>query len=76
MRYRSLRFDIWLCLLISFLISLIPMKIAENVIPKQYENYSQEHTVQEGDIGGIAGESVFRAQNIEDLLQLVLIWNQ
>ena len=46
MRYRSLRFDIWLCLLISFLISL----------------------VQEGDIGGIAGESVFRAQNIEDLL--------
>ncbi len=68
MRYRSLRFDIWLCLLISFLISLIPMKIAENVIPKQYENYSQEHTVQEGDIGGIADESVFRAQNIEDLL--------
>lgn len=52
----------------KFLISLIPMKIAENVIPKQYENYSQEHTVQEGDIGGIAGESVFRAQNIEDLL--------
>lgn len=68
MRYTSLRFDIWLCLLLSVLISMIPVKIAENVLPQKYEAYVEEHTVDDGDIGGIAGESVYRAQSVEDLL--------
>ena len=68
MRYRSLRFDIWLCLLLSVLISFIPVKIAEQVIPQKYVTYSEEHTVSDGDIGGVAGEEVFRAQSVEDLL--------
>lgn len=68
MRYHSLRFDIWLCLLLSVLLSFIPVKIAENILPQKYESYVEEHTVEDGEIGGIAGESVFRAQNVEDLL--------
>lgn len=68
MRYHQLRFDIWLCLLLSFLLSLVPVKIAEKVLPQKYEEYSQEHTVEEGDIGGVAKEDVFKAQSIEDLL--------
>lgn len=68
MRYHYLRFDIWLCLLIGFLISFIPVKIAENVLPKKYESYVEEHTVADGEIGGIASESVYKAQNVEDLL--------
>ena len=44
------------------------MKIAEKVLPQKYEEYSKEHTVEEGDIGGVAKEDVFKAQSIEDLL--------
>ncbi len=68
MRYHVLRFDIWLCLLVSVLLSMIPAKILENTMPKSYENYVEEHEVSDGEIGGIAGEDVFRAQNVEDLL--------
>ena len=68
MRVRVLRFDIWLTLLISFAISFIPAKILESVLPKQYESYLEEHTVTAGEIGGEAGEEVFRAQSVEDLL--------
>lgn len=68
MRYHRLRFDIWLCLLVSVLLSMIPAKILENTMPKAYENYVEEHEVSDGEIGGIAGEDVFRAQNVEDLL--------
>ncbi len=68
MRYTNLRFDIWLCLLLSVLISIIPVKIAENILPQKYETYVEEHTVDDGDIGGIADESIYRAQNVEDLL--------
>lgn len=68
MRYHQLRFDIWLCLALGFLVSFIPVKIAEAVLPQQYETYVEEHTVADGDIGGVAGEDVYRAQNVEDLL--------
>lgn len=68
MRYHYLRFDIWLCLAISVLLSFIPVKILEVTLPKSYENYVEEHTVDAGQIGGVAGEEVFRAQSVEDLL--------
>lgn len=68
MRYHYLRFDIWLCLAISVLLSFIPVKIAGKILPKQYEKYVEEHTVESGDIGGIADENVHRAQNVEELL--------
>lgn len=68
MRYHQLRFDIWLCLALSVIISFIPVKIAEAVLPQQYETYVEEHTVEDGDIGGVAGEEIYRAQNVEDLL--------
>lgn len=68
MRVHYLRFDIWLCLLLGFLLSFIPVKIAENLLPKAYDSYEQEHIVEDGEIGGIASEEVYKAQNIEDLL--------
>jgi len=40
----------------------------ETVLPKQYEDYSEEHKVADGDIGGVAGEDVVRAESIDDLL--------
>lgn len=68
MRYHHLRFDIWLCLALSVLISFLPVKIAEQILPKAYEAYEEEHTVADGEIGGAAGESVYRAENVADLL--------
>lgn len=68
MRRRYLRFDIWLCLLLAFGISLGTVKIAEKVLEKTYEGYAEKHTVADGDIGGRAGEDVIRAQSVADLL--------
>lgn len=67
MRRVSLRFDIWLCLALAYLVSLIPAKILEKQLPAAYEGYVEEHTVAEGEIGGVAGESVYRAQSVADL---------
>lgn len=68
MRYYRLRFDIWICLAIGFIISFGTGKITENMVSKKYESYVKEHTVESGKVGGIANETIFRAQNIEDLL--------
>lgn len=68
MRVHRLRFDIWVCLALSVLIAMGSAKIVNLMTPKAYENYVEEHTVEDGEIGGIADESVFRAQSVEDLL--------
>ena len=68
MRYHHLRFDIWICLLLGFVISMGTGKIAENLAKKNYNSYVADHTVEDGNIGGIADENFFRAQNVEDLL--------
>ncbi len=68
MRRYYLRFDIWLCLLLGVLISFIPVKILEHTLPQSYDSYVDEHKVEDGEIGGIADESVYEAQSVEDLL--------
>ncbi len=62
MRYHHLRFDIWLCLLLALFVSILPASLTERFLSRNYENY-----VEEGEIGGMAGADVFRAQTIEDL---------
>lgn len=68
MRYHRLRFDIWLCLLISILLSSIPANIVENIYTKKYDSYTEQHEVEKNDIGGLADEEIYIAQNVEDLL--------
>lgn len=68
MRVHRLRFDIWVCLALSVLVAMGSAKIVNLLVPKAYEGYVEEHTVADGEIGGIADESVFRAQSVEDLL--------
>ena len=67
-RYRVLRFDIWLCLALSVLLAFGAGKIANKILPEKYEDYKEEHVVDTGQVGGMADDSVFKAQNIEDLL--------
>lgn len=68
MRYTRLRFDIWLCLLLAFAASLGAVKLAGLFLAGAYESYEEEHTVADGEIGGKAGEGVFRAQSVADIL--------
>ena len=67
MRYHHLRFDIWLCLLFALFVSIFPAGLTERIMKERYKNYAEEHTAAEGEIGGIAGEDIFRAQSVEDL---------
>lgn len=68
MRYHNLRFDIWLCLLLSVGLAWGIGQIAENLLKDKYVEHLEDHKVEEGKIGGIAGDDVFKAQSVEDLL--------
>ncbi len=69
MRIHHLRFDIWACLGLSFLLSLGVEKIVERQYTKTYDSYVEKHTVEDGKIGGKADESVPRIENVDDLLK-------
>lgn len=68
MIHHRLRFDIWLCLIISILLSYFPAKFVEKIYIKKYVSYTEQHEVATNDIGGLASEEIYRAQNVEDLL--------
>ena len=67
-RYVHLRFDIVVCLLIAFAISLGTAKLVGLALPALYGRYVEENTIAQDDIGGPAGEGVSRAQSVADLL--------
>ena len=69
MRIHHLRFDIWACLGLSFLLSMGVEKVVEKQVEKTYESYVEEHTVEDGNIGGKADEDVPRAESVDDLLE-------
>lgn len=68
MRYHSLRYDIWLCLFLGLLVSIGIEKLATPYLTKKYEQHKEEHKVDKNQVGGIADESIFRAQTIDDIL--------
>ena len=68
MRRRYLRFDIWLCLLLAFGVSLGTAQITNLITPHFYESYVEEHTVADGDIGGRAGSDLPRIRSVDELL--------
>lgn len=69
MRYHHLRFDIWICLLASFVIGYITSYFVEQIYNDKYSTYVLEHTVTNGDIGGRASDDVIRAKSVDDLLK-------
>lgn len=68
MRRRILPFDIWLCLLLAFLVSLGTGAVAEKLAQAAYEKELEAHAPVMGAIGAPADETIFRAQNVDDLL--------
>lgn len=68
MRRRYLSFDAWLCLLLSVLLAMGAGKLTGSITASLYEEHLEAHKPVDGELGGRAGEDVFRAQNVEDLL--------
>lgn len=67
-RYVHLRGDIVICILLGFVASLGTAWLARLVLPVLYEGYVEKNAIAENEVGGPAGEEVFRAQSVEDLL--------
>lgn len=63
-----LRYDIWLTMLLAYLISLGAVKITEFIVKDTYQSYVEEHTAADGDIGSKAGADVFRVRSVDDIL--------
>lgn len=63
-----LRYDIWICLLLGFLVSLGTERITSSILSAKYEEHKAEHIVSSGEIGGTATSDTFRAESIDDLL--------
>lgn len=69
MRIHRMRFGIWLCLLLAYLVGTGASKLTALAVASTYDSYVEAHTVAAGEIGGVAGDDVFRAQSVEDLLR-------
>lgn len=68
MHRRMLSFDAWICLALAFAVALGTGALAEKLATKHYEAQVEAHKPVDGQIGGKAGEEVFRAQSVDDLL--------
>lgn len=68
MRRRVLSFDAWVCLALAVLVAMGTGALAEKLATQHYAAVEEAHKPVDGQIGGKAGEEVFRAQNVEDLL--------
>lgn len=60
--------DVYICLLLSVLVALGTGKAAEYMAENAYIKELETHKAADGEIGGRADETVFQAQNVEDLL--------
>ncbi len=68
MRRRILPIDAYICLALSVLIALGTGYIAGRVAKVLYAQEVDKHQAVDGEIGGRADETVFRAQSVDDLL--------
>lgn len=68
MRRRILPIDAYICLTLSVLIALGTGYIAGRVAEVLYAREVEKHQAVDGEIGGRADETVFRAQSVDDLL--------
>lgn len=68
MRRRILPIDAVICIALSMLIALGTGYVASRIAEAAYKKELEEHQAVDGEIGGRAGESAFRAQSIDDLL--------
>ena len=68
MRRRILPIDAVICIALSLLIAQGTGYVASRIAETAYEKELEEHQAVDGEIGGRADETIFRAQSIDDLL--------
>lgn len=68
-RYRMMPFDMWACLALAVLLAWGTGTVAEKLAEKGYEVHAQAHAPVAGEIGGPAGEDVFRCGSVAELLE-------
>lgn len=61
-----LRYDLWICLALGFLVSLGVEQLTTHILTQKYEDHKSEHIVQSGEIGGVATTDTFRAESVKD----------
>lgn len=60
--------DVYICVALSVLVALGTGKVAGYMAKSAYTNELKVHKAADGEIGGKADETIFRAQSVEDLL--------
>lgn len=65
---RSLPYDAAICLCLAVLIAMGVGRLAEKFSEGNYERQKQKRAPAIGEVGGQAGEEIFRAQTVEDML--------
>jgi len=68
MRIYKIRFDVLICIILSALVVLGISKALPIFYSMLYDRYAQTHMVSDGDVGGKAGEDVYRVQSVEEIL--------
>ena len=68
MRRRILPIDAVICIALSLLIAQGTGYVASRIAETAYEKELEEHQAVDGEIGGRADETIFRAQSIDDQL--------
>ena len=67
---RRLRFDIWLCILLSYLVSLGTASVTASLSAATYADYAAAHTAAAGEPGSLAGDDIPKVESVEDLLTM------
>lgn len=64
----KIRYDILICIILSTLTVLGVGKLLPGFYSMLFNQYTKNHTIAAGDIGGKAGDEDYRAESVEDIL--------
>lgn len=67
MRIYRMRFDVWLSMLLAFGVAWLVGLGVDKVTEQTYEGYSESRQVDEGAVGGVATDDIFRIKSIDDI---------
>lgn len=67
MRYRRMRYDVYFCLLCALGVAYLAGKGVDAYTERTYEDYVESKSVAPGEVGGIAGDDVYRITCIDDI---------
>lgn len=67
MRYRRVRYDVFICMLCAAGAAFLAGKAADKYTERTYDSYVESKEVAPGEVGGVAGDDVYRITCIDDI---------